>query len=210
MPMLITLELVRDEWSACYQADRLADLYPVPRTVIEVLTLTTGPWANVSAFDRLWTVLHAGVLSDSVLRLSACDSAERALEREREAGREPHPDLWAAVVVARAFALGKATAEEMKAARVAYADDADYGTAAAADTADGAYAAAFATADADAAARSAAHAEAAAGSAAYDKAVASGIAAYDDTTFVANAQASERETQVKRLLVIIEESGGGG
>jgi len=124
--MNITLELVRDEWSACYPADQLATLYPVPRTVIEVLTLTDGPWAEVPAADRLWTVFHTGVLSDRILRLSACDSAERALQRERDAGREPHPDLWAAVAVARAFALGNATAEEMKdASAAAYAADFD-------------------------------------------------------------------------------------
>ena len=109
--MNITLELVRDRWGACpeYTADRLAALYPVPRTPIEILTLTDGPWAEVPAAYRLWTVFHEGVLSARVLRLSACDSADRALTRERDAGREPHPDLWAAVTVARAFALGKAT-----------------------------------------------------------------------------------------------------
>lgn len=50
------------------------------------------------------------------LRLFACDCASRSLLRERVAGREPDPRSWAAVDVARRYALGEATAEELSTA----------------------------------------------------------------------------------------------
>ena len=208
--MLITLETVRDEWSACpeYTADRLAALYPVPRTPIEILTLTDGPWAEVPAAYRLWTVFHEGVLSDRILRLSACDSAERALTREREAGREPHRDSWNAVAVAKRFALGVATAEEMDVARAA--------ARAAAHTAFAAFYDRGTYADANTAADNAAAAFAAAAFAAANTAADNAAAAFAATTYAATAYAAaatayaafaaERRTQVDRLLTISEEN----
>ena len=53
---------------------------------------------------------------DKQARLLACDYAERALNREREDGREPGPSSWDAIRVARAFALGQATNAELAAA----------------------------------------------------------------------------------------------
>ena len=50
------------------------------------------------------------------LRLFACDCAERALKREREAGREPDKRSWNAIKVARSFERGKATSEARDAA----------------------------------------------------------------------------------------------
>jgi hypothetical protein len=50
-------------------------------------------------------------------RLLACDYAYVALLAERERGREPHPDLWQAVSIARAYALGRETLENLAAAR---------------------------------------------------------------------------------------------
>ena len=58
-------------------------------------------------------------LDARVLRLFACDCAERALLRERRAGREPDGRSWGAVRVARLYADGKATADELDAARTA-------------------------------------------------------------------------------------------
>src|SRR3990167_1810324 len=52
-------------------------------------------------------------------RLFAADCAERALERERAAGREPHPDSWRAIAVARRYANSKATPQELAAAAAA-------------------------------------------------------------------------------------------
>ena len=184
--MKITLELVRDKWGACpeYTADRLAALYPVPRNAAEVLTLTDGPWAEVPAADRLCTVLRKGVLSNRVLRLSACDCAERALNRERDAGREPHPYYWNAVAVAKQFALGNATAQEMR--------DAAYDAA----TANAAFAANAA----------AAHAPHAAATTHADAAFSAFSAFSDDADADYPDYASERRTQVDRLLTIIAEN----
>ncbi len=49
-------------------------------------------------------------------RLFACDCAYRALCREQEQGSEPDPRSWAAITVARRFAYGEATQEELAAA----------------------------------------------------------------------------------------------
>jgi hypothetical protein len=51
------------------------------------------------------------------LRLFACDCAERALKRERKAGREPDPRSWEAIRVSRLFARGRATDAAWGAAR---------------------------------------------------------------------------------------------
>jgi len=53
------------------------------------------------------------------LKLWACDCAERALIREREAGREPDPRSWKGIEVQRSYLDGKATIEELKEAESA-------------------------------------------------------------------------------------------
>ncbi len=53
---------------------------------------------------------------ETILREWACDCAERALNREREKGREPDPRSWEAIAVARRYAKGEATKEELDAA----------------------------------------------------------------------------------------------
>jgi hypothetical protein len=68
---------------------------------------------HIPVDDRLWVALHRKILSDRILRLFACDCAERALQRERDAGREPDPRSWNAVAVARRYAAGEATDEEL-------------------------------------------------------------------------------------------------
>jgi hypothetical protein len=86
------------------------------------------------------------------LRVFACDCAERALTRERAAGREPDRRSWEAVVVARRHLAGEATDAELDAARAAARDAArdaawDAARAAARDAAwDAARAAAWAAA----------------------------------------------------------------
>jgi hypothetical protein len=73
-------------------------------------------------------IVYAYRLDARVLRLFACDCAERALRRERRLGREPDPRCWEAVRVARRYAEGKATDAERAAAGTAARDAA--GTAA--------------------------------------------------------------------------------
>ena len=52
----------------------------------------------------------------------ACWCAERVLKAERKAGREPDPRSWAAIWVKRQWLQGKATDEELAAARAAAGD----------------------------------------------------------------------------------------
>jgi len=60
--------------------------------------------------------------NDRTARLFACDCAERALLRERAVGREPDKRAWDATEVARRYAAGGATSEELAAARDAARD----------------------------------------------------------------------------------------
>jgi len=53
------------------------------------------------------------------LRLFGCDCAERALKRERKAGREPDERSWKAIIVSRLYANGEANLQELDAARAA-------------------------------------------------------------------------------------------
>mgnify|MGYP001560150706 CR=1 FL=1 len=70
--------------------------------------------------DTLWclraTLPEVDVARDKLARLLACDYAERALNREREQGREPDPRSWDAIRVSRAYANGETTQEELVAA----------------------------------------------------------------------------------------------
>jgi len=78
-------------------------------------------------------------LPDRVLNEFACDCAWRALEREREAGREPVPCLWQAVRTKRAWIEGRAADEDLKRTR----DDAFSAARVTAASAASAYASAY-------------------------------------------------------------------
>src|SRR3990167_6275500 len=125
-------------------------------------------------------------------RLFAADCAERALERERAAGREPHPDSWRSIAVARRYANSKATPQELAAAAANAVHAAAYANAAA-DAAAYAATAAYAAAAAAAATavHAAAYANAAADAAAYAAtaayAAAAAAAAADAAAYAANA-----------------------
>ena len=99
--------------------------------------------------------------------LFACDCAERALKRERKAGREPDERSWKAIIVVRRYAIGEATLVELNATYAANA--ATYAAAAAATYAANAaaYAAAAAATYAANAANAATYAANAAAYAAY-------------------------------------------
>jgi hypothetical protein len=75
---------------------------------------------SIKTSDRFWFGV-CGVLRDDSLRqrLLACDYAERALKREREAGREPDERSWKVIEVSRRYAWGLATVEELDNARKA-------------------------------------------------------------------------------------------
>jgi len=103
-------------WEPCHEwpLKRVTDAF-MGRTKMLITTLLRRN--DIDAEDRLWVVLRKDVLSPKMLRLFACDCTERALLREREQGHEPDPRSWAAVEVARRFARGEATVEELEAAR---------------------------------------------------------------------------------------------
>jgi len=145
-------------------------------TALQILDL------DIPAEDRLWAVLREELIDPRALRLFACREAELALNRVQRRGGAVDPRSREAIRVARRYANGMASDEELDAARAA---------------ADAARAAADA---ARAAARDAARAaEAAARDAAWaaaDAALAAAwVAAWDAT----------RRAQVKRLRKMLEE-----
>ena len=76
----ITLKNVRDDWEACYEPDRLTELFNRPCTPIEVLTRADGAWASVPNEDRLWVVLRPRVLPAPVAWLFTAWCARRAMQ----------------------------------------------------------------------------------------------------------------------------------
>ena len=109
--------------------------------------------------DIIWAVLDKSLVDVKTLRLLACCFAETALYCERNAGREPDERSWEAIRVSRLFTEGKATKEELAAARAAAWDAAwaaravaGAAWAAAGDAARAAWAAAWAARAAEAAA----------------------------------------------------------
>jgi hypothetical protein len=91
---------------------------------------TVCRWATIGPALTTW--------NERTMRLFACDCAERALLRERERGREPDQRSWNSITVARRFANGGASRQELDAAR------ASAGDAAWASAGDAAWAAAWA------------------------------------------------------------------
>jgi hypothetical protein len=159
--------------------------------------------------DTLWAIscsIDATPGLDQLLRMFACDCAERALLREREAGREPDQRSWDAVAVARSYTEGKATSGELDAVR-------DAAGAAARDAAraaarDAAWAAARAAARDAAGAVSRAASRAAAGAAARAGAWDAARAAAWDAAWDADWDAAwdaETEWQTQRLIQLLEE-----
>jgi len=146
-------------------------------TWLDALDYAPGPMACIVAVSRpiAWDIdrlasrtrtLVACANVERELRIFACDCAERALQREQRRRQELDACSWEAVGVARAFADGKASKEDLVIAR-------DAAGAAAAEAAVGGAAAAGAIAAAgDVAAGAAVGAAAAAGDVAWDAGVA--------------------------------------
>ena len=104
-------------WYPCpkYDRARIEKLFGRRKraTIREILR------APIPPEDALWVVLREELIPAKTLRLFACACAERALRRERKTGRKPNRASVNAVRVARRYAVGKATAEELSAARSA-------------------------------------------------------------------------------------------
>ena len=169
---------------------------------------------RVPAADKEWVLRHLLETTDDSerdLRLYACDCAERALRRERSAGREPAMASWRAVEVARRFANGVATRGEPMAAWAAAEVEAmaaaEVAAMAAAEVAAmaAAWAAAWAARAADAVTRAAWAENAAADAAAW----ASRAAAWAATraAWAENAAENERLWQVERLCWYLDRGG---
>ena len=190
----ITRELLRD-WYACYSDDRIHELVPVEGlTPAQVLDRT-----DVPVEDRLWVVLRESVIPRRELHLLACKWAREALA----VVGNPDPRSVAAIDCAERFARGKATTEELAAARDAACDaarDAVRDDARAAARA-AAWAAAWAAAS-DAARAAWAAAWAAACSAACSAARAAWAAARDDARAAARDDARDAQVADCRATLI--------
>ena len=83
----------------------------------EVLTPLEVAALNIEPQDILWLLLHEDIIPPRELRLIACREADLVLDREETSGRAVDPRSREAIRTARAFADGKATKEELIAAR---------------------------------------------------------------------------------------------
>lgn len=72
--------------------------------------------------DILWLILRPELIPKMTLHSLACDFAEHALLRERNAGREPDPRSWAVIAAKRLWFRGEATDDELAAACAAARD----------------------------------------------------------------------------------------
>jgi hypothetical protein len=104
--------LIDAQWcmqrKACRSQYCLCELFPHPRPLLEVLTRNDGPWATVSAGDRIWVGAQV-LFIPFMARMLA-----RAVAGERAVGREPSAETLA---VLAAFQAGRlATASEASAA----------------------------------------------------------------------------------------------
>jgi hypothetical protein len=77
------------------------------------------PEKRLSYAEKLWVLLREEFIPEKELHLLACRYAERALKREREAGREPDARSWEVLRVKRRWVAGRATDEELEAALAA-------------------------------------------------------------------------------------------
>ena len=100
-------------WKPCeeYTKERLRKLAGRRRKMsgLQILAL------KIPVADQFWAILKHGFLSDKDLRLFACDCAEHTLhffEEKFPADKRPRD----CIAVARRFASGEATVEEMDAA----------------------------------------------------------------------------------------------
>jgi hypothetical protein len=178
------IDIDLNNW-ACWEAVRLAEGWPVP---VEVTRLTRGNGASAWVFRGLWLLRGPGPA-----RLFACDCAGRVLPL-CEAAHPGDTRPRRAIEVARAYARGEATDEELEAARKGAADAAAVASDAAADAAAyAAYAAAYAAAQ---------NAAAIATAAAQNAAAAAIDAAIDAYAAIAAARA-ERQWQTARAALYV-------
>ena len=72
---------------------------------------------KISFADQLWAICRENIVPDEIFHLWACWCAERALKRERKAGREPDQRSWAAIEAKRRWVRGEISDKDLTAAR---------------------------------------------------------------------------------------------
>jgi len=99
----------------CYTREKIEEIAgeKTDWTALDILYL-----ANVPAQDRLWAVLREAFILAKILHLFACKVAENAL-REAKIRKTKNNPSWEALRIKRLWIDGKATDEELKAARAA-------------------------------------------------------------------------------------------
>lgn len=91
--------------------DQVKEALPKPTKVVEFLRMKQIP-----AEVRLYAVLNYIFLLPKTMRQLACDSAERALQREEEFGGTTFGKSWEAINVARLYSVGRVTQDDLDAA----------------------------------------------------------------------------------------------
>ena len=84
------------QWKPCCSEEELAELqerHPGPMDAHGILGLR----GEIPDADLIWLLCHEELLPATTVRLFAADCAERALVRQRKAGREPDQRSWEAV-----------------------------------------------------------------------------------------------------------------
>ena len=110
----ITVDLVMS-FNPCYDREHVKDLFGGKKWMMPLTVLKLD---TVSHEDKIWLLCRSDFLDDKQLRLFACDCAERVLPIfEKECPEDNRPRK--AIEVARLFADGEATHEELDAARAA-------------------------------------------------------------------------------------------
>lgn len=106
----ITLEQFM-EFDPCYDKDKLLEIQgeKLEWSALDILKL------DIPMQDRFWAVLREDLIEARVIHLFACDCAERALSRLEK----PDERSVNAIKVKRLWLDGKATDDELYAARVA-------------------------------------------------------------------------------------------
>ena len=103
------------DWCPCkeYTRQRIEELFAgrPALTAVDVSELA------IPIEDRLWALLHEDFLAKRALRGLAADYAQRYLEREQAAGREPHPRSWSVIAIARRHADDLASDANLSASR---------------------------------------------------------------------------------------------
>jgi len=114
----VTLQEVLS-WRPCYESGktaRIATRFGESATAAEVFSGLRG---KIPDEDMLWLLLRPAWWEAPyvVLRTLVCDFSQHALEQERSRGREPQPRSWESVRIARSYARGQATEEDLEVAR---------------------------------------------------------------------------------------------